>query len=140
MMHKLAKMLEHKKVRPLDDDEKEAKMGVLGSLKDYAEQEMAHPLRKMKEVKVAASSQEGLKAGLDKAREMAGKEDPEQGMEIPEETDESEHMATETDEEEKAEDHEDSDHMDDIHDGMDDAEIDAKLSHLMALKAKRSKG
>jgi len=148
MMHKLAEMLKNKKIRPLDDEEKNAKLDVLSHLKSMAEGEMGHPLHNMKKVEVASDSEEGLKAGLDKARDMASHDEHpeaemedspkhEEGVADEEEGEDPAEEAAETDQEEKAEDHVDSDHHDDIHDGLDDHEIDAKLMKLHAMKSKR---
>lgn len=68
-MDKLHKMLSKKK--PLSGDmEKNAKMDVIQHLKDMASGQMKDRMGAMKKVSVASDSDQGLKAGLDKAHDI----------------------------------------------------------------------
>lgn len=76
---KKMKMMEDEEMNPI---EKEAKMGVLSSMKASAKPDL---MEKLKKVSVMSDSPEGLKMGLDKAKDMVeAKSDME--MEHPEYT------------------------------------------------------
>lgn len=67
-------MFDYKKKKPMEDEmsslEKEAKMGVLSSMKADAEKDMLGKLQGVKKVEVAADSPEALEMGLEKAKEL----------------------------------------------------------------------
>lgn len=113
MMHeKLMKKLE-KKGKKLSPLEQKAKMDVVKELQSQAGDMMGEKLKGLKKVTVASDSEEGLKAGLEKAEEvLEQKEEAEQ-------EDESEEMSAESEEE------------------LSPEEIDAKIQELMALKKKK---
>lgn len=145
-MHKFDKMMEKKmkeKKGDMPEHEKDAKMSVLEHVR-----QMAHDMMKdkldggMKKVSVASPSKEGLKEGLEKARQMVG-DDSESGMmhgdehgDLEAETSEEEspmHEAAESSEEEMAE-HEEGGSEEG--EEMSEEELDAKLAELMAKKKK----
>lgn len=116
MMHeKLMKKLE-KKGKKLSPLEQKAKMDVVKELQSQAGDMMGEKLKGLKKVTVASDSEEGLKAGLEKAEEVI-----EQKQES-EQEDESEEMSAESDESEEE---------------LSPEEIDAKIQELMALKKKK---
>lgn len=116
MMDKLARLIEKKKLRPLDEDEQAAKLGVIDELRGAAKEAMGGRVKGLKEVKVASDSKEGLRAGLDKAEEVLDSEG----------SDDLEHEAMESEDKEMSE-HKSIDEMD-------EDEIDEKLKELMAQK------
>lgn len=136
-----------KKLSPL---EQKAKMGVVKDLRDLAAKHMSDRLGELKKVTVASDSDEGLKHGLDKAKEIVG------SPELNHMVDQSEHPAGHEDmlsgdQNEHLHDEYEPDQADDgapeqddapeeassEHDDMDEDEIDGKLKHLMALKEKK---
>lgn len=70
------------KKKKMDDREKEAKMGVLGSIKKMASDMMADDIKGMKKVVVAGNDEEAVKEGLDKAKELMGEEEKEEEPEV----------------------------------------------------------
>lgn len=71
-MDKLMKLMEkkassQKKMSPI---EKDAKVRAVEAMRKFASDEMAGPLKGLKKVSVAASDDEGLKKGLEKAEEI----------------------------------------------------------------------
>lgn len=74
MMDKFKKMMmkKAKEGKFLSDSDKEAKMDILSELKELASDAMGSDLKK---VTVAADSAEGLKAGLEKAKEVVEKKE-----------------------------------------------------------------
>lgn len=68
MMDMLKTKMKEKK--PLSDMEKDAKLSVLGNLKDLLQKSMGSKLGEMKKVSVMADSEDALKEGLDKAKEV----------------------------------------------------------------------
>lgn len=79
MYSKFRQMLDKK--RDMKPSEKHAKMGVLKDLKSSLADSMGDKLDGMKKVSVMSDSPEGLSAGLDKAKMMAGQsQDPSQMM------------------------------------------------------------
>lgn len=110
MKEKLMKHLA-KKGKKLEPLEKEAKMSVLSDLKNFAQEKMGEKLKDgIKKVTVASSDDEGLKEGLEKAKELLGSEEKEEDCE-----EEQEEMEKEPQNED---------------------EIDAKIKELLALKEK----
>src|SRR4051812_14730606 len=70
------KMLDKKK--GLSDVEKDAKMDVVGDLRDAASEHMKKRMGSLKKVTVASNSPEGLQDGLEKAEDIIGdQESPE---------------------------------------------------------------
>src|SRR6266700_1552208 len=158
----MKKMLEKKKEHKgeMSPVEKDAKMGVVKAMRDMASKAMDGKLQGLKKVSVASNSAEGLKHGLEKDKEAmdsianhsAEAENESEGEEgshgLEEES--PEHEAEESAEEEAAEAPEahtanvaHEEHSMSPHHGMaDDYEEDdmnAKLEHLMKMKAKKSK-
>lgn len=79
MFGKMDKLLEKKKKSGegmLSDNEKNAKMGVLQDLRNQASQAMGGKLKDLKKVTVASNDENGLKAGLDKAKEIIDQKRP----------------------------------------------------------------
>jgi membrane protease subunit (stomatin/prohibitin family) len=72
LKEKLMELLKKKKREgaELSDVEKQAKMGVVKDLQDFAKESMGEGLKGVKKVTVAADSPEGLKAGLEKAEDI----------------------------------------------------------------------
>lgn len=152
-MHpKFQKLLEKKKKegKSLSDVEKEAKMGVVDDMKKMAMDEMSNDLhRGLKKVTVASGDKEGLKKGLDKAKELLDK--------APGEEESPEHEAQESSEEEAAEHEEpgledknedDIDEDDSVAPGdeqnsprplkdLSDEELDREIERMRSEKAKR---
>ncbi len=126
----------------MPEHEKDAKMSVLEHVRQMAQDMMKDKLDGgMKKVSVASSSKEGLKEGLDKAREMMGNNESEDGMmhgdehgdlESEESGESPMHEASESAEEEMSE-HEEG-HEDE--EDMSEEELDKKLAELMAKKKK----
>lgn len=120
MKDKLMKMMAKKKESgDMSEPEKKAKMSVLEELQKMATEAMGEKLHGMKKVQVAGSSDEALEEGLDKAKELIGgeEEESEEGGDIsPEEA---------------------SMEVEDDMEDMDEAELDAKLEKLMALKRRK---
>src|SRR6266700_5252696 len=175
----MKKMLEKKKEHKgeMSPVKKDAKMGVVKAMRDMASKAMDGKLQGLKKVSVASNSSEGLKHGLEKAKELlsahesaeepqaedneamdsidnhsAEAENESEGEEgshgLEEES--PEHEAEESAEEEADEAPEahtahvaHEEHSMSPHHGMaDDYEEDdmnAKLEHLMKMKAKKSK-
>jgi len=81
-MNKFHEMLAKK--RDMKPSEKHAKMGVLKDLKDSLSDAMSDKMASspagMKKVSVMSNSPEGLSAGLDKAKQIAGQSDDDQMM------------------------------------------------------------
>jgi hypothetical protein len=75
-----AKKKEGKKLSPV---EKEAKGSVLKDLRDMASGAMAKKVKGIKKVEVASNSEEGLEAGLEKAKEILGKSPESEEEEMP---------------------------------------------------------
>ncbi len=133
MMDKLARLIEKKKIRPLDEDEKDAKLGVLGDLRDLAKGSMGDKIKGLKEVKVASDSKEGLRRGLDKAEEIMD-QDPEMHDEDAPVSKASEEESDEHESEESPE-QEMEEHK--PFDEMSEEELDQKLQELMELKKRK---
>lgn len=74
MMDKLNKLIDKKKKdgKGLSDMEKHAKMGVVGAMKDMANEGLHEKLGGLKKATVMSDSKEGLEAGLDKAQQIVG--------------------------------------------------------------------
>jgi hypothetical protein len=120
-MKKLMELL-GKKGKSLDENSIKAKMEVLKDLKSQAMDAMGSKLNGAKKVEVAADSTEGLKSGLDKAKELLGKDlSPQDETELGEENEEDE---DESPEEEASE----SDEVESLED------IEAKIHELLAKK------
>ena len=80
------KMEMKKKGSPLTENEKKAKMHVVKAMRDMAEQAMGEKLNGLKKVTVASNDKEGLKAGLEKAKELIGQHSGDSVEEAEEET------------------------------------------------------
>jgi hypothetical protein len=139
-MEKFKKLLQSKKAKPVSETEKSAKMDVLQDLKKHAMDMMGEKLHGLKKVTVASDSKEGIKKGLDKAKQILGKSSDEEEI-CPEcegegcpacEIEESpEHEASESSEEETSE-HELGEEPSD--ENMSEEELDAKIKELMKKK------
>lgn len=134
MYDKLMKHLE-KKGKKLSPVEQKAKMGVVKELSSQAGEMLSDKLKGLKKVTVASDSKEGLKKGLDKAKEVIHGRDPEKLVEQAEEE-----MGTDLDKD--MEEGEDPLHAAKVlgEESMEDCspeELDAKIKELEALKAKK---
>lgn len=147
MLHELMKMKEKKGKSSLSEPYKKAKMSALKDLESLASQMMAEPLKGAKKVEVAAPDNEGLKAGLEHAKEMLAK-----GGEVDPDSEESDGSAQEmadkalydhkAGEEQKldGEESEEDQHEDRLEDeGLSDDELEAKIQQLMKLKQMKMK-
>lgn len=85
MNDKLMKHLEKKGKKLKSPLEKQAKMDVLGELSKQAGSMMGDKIRGLKKVTVASNDKEGLEEGLEKAKELIGKHDPDSKIEQAEE-------------------------------------------------------
>jgi hypothetical protein len=133
---KFDKMLEKKKKegKEISPMERDAKMGVLGDIRDEMANHMSDRLNGLKKVSVASDSPAGLKTGLEKAKEIVDKMP--QGEASPEEMekaqgddsieDESREESLESPEEEASE--------GEGYEDMSEDEINKKLEELMQLK------
>lgn len=143
-MHDALKKLKSKKDRPMTDLEKEAKLSILGSLKDQAGQALANRVRGIKKATVVAKDEEGLKEGLDKAKDLVSKM-PEAEDQVAEAGDDvAEEMAESSEEEASEQEGHDAAPGEEHKEEMSEEELDAKLKELMAmkekLKSKKSEG
>ena len=133
----IKKLLELKaKKKQLDPIDKEAKTSVVKGLQRAAEELMGEKLNGLKKVTVASNDKEGLEKGLDKAKDMLSKHDPEsEGEKLEEETG----MDLDSDNEQG----ESEEHQEAVlgESEYSEQELDAKLAELMkqkeALKAKK---
>ena len=82
------KMQEGKQMDPL---EKDAKLKAVHEMRKMATDEMSEPLKHLKKVTVASNDPEGIKMGLDKAKEMLGHGSMEEEGSPEEEASESPH-------------------------------------------------
>ncbi len=71
-MHPFNKLMQKKKMegKEMSPVERQAKMNVVHEMRKMASDEMSEPLKNMKKVSVASNSPEGLKEGLDKAKQV----------------------------------------------------------------------
>jgi len=132
-MHKFEKLLAKKMKdgKKMSDSEKEAKSGVLSEMKDMASKMMGDKVKGLKKVTVASDSEEGVKKGLEKAKDLLGhsmsEESPEmEGSEVAEE-ESPEHEQEESKEEE----------MQELAQEMDASELDQAIQKLMELKKQK---
>ena len=154
MNPKFMKMMEKKKESggEMSDNEKKAKFDAVKSMRDWASGLMGDKLKGLKKVEVASNSPEGLSAGLDKAKEIIGKnpgEDEDSDAGDDHELSDVESGDDRDDSEFSGDGSEDLDHeepgMDGAHtelhastsgDGEEsEEELDKKLKELMAKKA-----
>jgi ribosomal protein L29 len=84
-MEKFAKLLESKakSQKPMSGPEKDAKLRAVHEMRKMASDEMATPLKHLKKVTVASNDPEGLKSGLDKAKQMLEGSPEEEASESP---------------------------------------------------------
>ena len=139
-MKALARLKEKRGESKMSDGQKDAKRGLLQSLIGDMSGMMAGP---MKKVTVAADSKEGLKHGLDKAKEIVGKpmelmggkeakdmkEMPEGEDALPQDEKQGDEEMSESAAEESAEGSE-GEHEED----MSPEELDAEIARLMEIK------
>lgn len=116
----MMRMMKMKKKSNMSDSEQEAKTSVLENLRDSMSDQMGKKLGGMKKVTVAAPDEEGLEAGLDKAKELVEAKEPAS----PEEDSEMEMEGMEEDKHPS---------------NMSSEEIDEKLKELMMYKDKLKK-
>lgn len=77
------KLMEAMKSKPkMSEGHMEAKKNMLKELIKAMDGEIASPMKKMKQVTVAAPTEEGLKAGLEKAEEVVEGEESEEKSEM----------------------------------------------------------
>lgn len=84
-MDKFNKLMKKKKGSEMSDMEKNAKMGVLGELRDMASGAMGDKLHNLKKVSVMSDSKEGLEKGLEKAQDIVDQAPLHEGSEEAEE-------------------------------------------------------
>lgn len=135
-MSMLDKLMEKKKkeAKPLDPMYASSKMSMLQALKDEMSGMMKGDLehKGMKKVEVAAPDSEGLKEGLDKAKEVVGHEGEEESPE---------HEASESTEEESAEGEANpSEEVEELAQDASSEELDEMIKKLEELKAKKAMG
>lgn len=133
-MHDLMKKLLEKKAgegKMLSDNEKDAKMSVLGDLKSHMDHMLSEKVGGLKKVSVMSDSKPGLDEGLKKARELIahGDEQPDHG----EHDSENELLPGEGQEDEGSEQEEMSESPDEE---MSEQEADRKIAELQAHKEK----
>ena len=110
---------------------KKAKMGVLKHLSDMASEAMGGKLHGLKKVTVASDSEEGLKEGMDKAKEIVEKgKIPGDSHEIADMSDSEEHEASESPAEEELE-------QETGEEDLSPEEIEKKIAELKALLASK---
>jgi hypothetical protein len=121
-MDKMKRLMERKGAKELSPMEKKARMSMVDELRKMAEGEMKD--RAFGKVTVASDSPEGLKKGLEMAKDKVEMmpESAEEEMEEASEDEESEEEYSEDEDMYEAE--------------MSEDEIDAKLAELMKLKEK----
>lgn len=129
-MHKFEKLLSKKLKdgKTMSDTEKQAKGSVLNEMKSMASDMIGDKIKGLKKVSVASNSEEGIKHGLDKARELIGGQDEsdsedEESMEDPQE-EISESPEAESDEQK----------IEDMCKDMDESQIDDLIKKLMEIK------
>lgn len=116
--------MKNEKGKQLSEREKSAKIKVVEAMRDLASSQMGEKLKGLKKVTVASNNESGLKAGLEKAKELiAGKA----GESLDESSEPAAEEALAETEEEATEEPE-----------LSEEEINAKLEELMAAKAKLS--
>jgi len=109
-----------KKGKSLDENSAKAQMEVLKDLKARAMEAMGNKLDGAKKVEVSANSSEGLKSGLDKAKELLGQDLSPQ--------DETDNHDEESEDESPEEESNESDEVESLED------IEAKIHELLAKK------
>jgi hypothetical protein len=129
--------------------EKDAKMSVIQAMRDMAQGHMGDRLKGLKKVTVASDDPEGLKAGLDKAKQMLGKGDEEAGDSDAADMGDSDGSEMEDESEEGDEGHvgdlmhqamnahehaDEGPEMASEDEHMSEDELDAKLQQLMKMK------
>lgn len=136
MDDKFLKMLSgKKKKRELSDEERNAKLNVMKDMRDMAAGAMGDKIKKLKKVTVASDSEEGIKEGLDKAKEIVGNADPKgEGESEDQECSCGSPSCEECSEE--VEESEDSDASPQDEEEMSEDEINKRLEELMKLKEK----
>lgn len=117
--------------KPMNDLELGAKKRAVQEMRKMAADEMAIPLKGLKKVTVASDSPEGVKTGLDKAKEMlsSGEHDPDmEGLE--------EEMGEDLDHDNEA--GEDPEHAEKVlgekEAPMSEEELDEKIQELLKMK------
>lgn len=118
-----------RKDKMLSENEKDAKMSVIKAMRDEAAQQMGGKLEGLKKVTVASPDEAGLKAGLDKAKELISKKEQPENSEPCEECQGEGCPMCDMGENESSEDMTE-------YEGMSEQELNAKLEKLMALKKK----
>jgi hypothetical protein len=128
-MHKFEKLLAKKMKdgKKMSDNEKEAKSGVLSEMKDMASKMMGDKVKGIKKVTVASNSDEGVKKGLEKAKELLGQES--------EESPEMEESETEESSEESMDDC--CEQVEELGEKMDASQLDEAIQKLMELKKQK---
>ena len=126
--------------KELSDNEREAKMSVVSGLRDMAQSMMGDKLKGLKKVTVASNDEQGLKSGLEKAKSMLSDMPKDPFHESQDAESESPARAEEGAEDEshelgESEEEESSEHQPE--EELSEEEINAKLEHLMKLKAKK---
>lgn len=136
---KLKMLMAKKKGSSMSDNEKEAKMGVMRSLSSDMAQMMKDKLSGLKKVSVASDSPEGLKEGLDKAKQMVEGHDVMTGKPMSGDEESPEHEMEESSEEEKSEHDGMEEGMEEETGEMSEDELNAKIEELMKKKASLKK-
>ena len=126
---KLFKMLKKKDSKPLSDIEKAAKMNVVQSLSDHANEDLKGKIKGLKKVVVASDDSEGLKKGLKKAEEMIDGLPAEMESEM--EDEEAEEL------EEAPEDMDADEAVEESEEDLPIEEIEAQIKKFMEMKNKK---
>ena len=127
-----------KDAKPMSDLEKGAKVKAISEMRKMATDEMSEPLKHLKKVTVASNDPEGIKMGLDKAKEMMGH--PIDGHEMPEGED-MEEMSESPEEEHQEEMHPEMEASEDdkmSEEEMSPEELQAKIEELQMMLQKKS--
>lgn len=139
-MEKFAKLLQSKakSQKPMSGPEMDAKKRAVHEMRKMASDEMATPLHNLKKVTVASNSPEGVKVGLDKAKEMLNSHEEGSPEEEASESPEMEKLEEETGEDldRDNEEGEDPEHVENVLDhDMSPQEIQEKIMELQKLLA-----
>lgn len=129
-MEKFHKLLENKakSQKPMSSPEKDAKLRAIQEMRKMASDEMAVPLHGLKKVTVASNNPEGIKEGLDKAKEL---------MDHPHDSEPMEHDEIGDDESEESPEEEQSEEVPDEKDAddMSPEELQMKIAELQKILA-----
>jgi len=129
LFDKLMEKKKHEGKGHMRPEEKKAKVGILEDLKNAMSEHMSGKLGGLKKVTVASDSKEGLKKGLEKAKEITGHMPEGEG----EDEESPVHEASESVDEEAAEHEEGGSEEGKSEEDMSPDEIKAEIRHLEEL-------